>query len=74
MVGSVVTGYCKHVDLDTWLLRHDRGAGFLGDSVFGKNVFVAIGHDPAGTILRSDDGETWEQAASGSTALLSGAA
>jgi len=55
-------------------LRHDRGAGFLGDSVFGKNVFVAIGHDPAGTILRSDDGETWEQAASGSTALLSGAA
>lgn len=73
LIGSVSTGYCTRPNVDVWNLRHDEGSGAFGEVVFDGNLFVAVGHDPVGTIFKSSDGETWNSATSGSTALLSGA-
>jgi hypothetical protein len=74
-IGIAADGSCKSLDLETWHPRNNEGSGSFGDIAYGGGVFVAIGHDPAGTIWRSADGETWTNitSASISTALLSGA-
>lgn len=71
LCGSVI---CSGNPLDQWTLRHLETSGALGDSVYGNDRFVAVGHDPVGTILFSLDGASWYTAHSDSASLLSGLA
>jgi hypothetical protein len=70
--GSAFNGICSAGPLDDWTPRHSQGSGYFGDVAFGGGLFIAIGHDPVGTIYRSPDGATWSAMTSNSSALLSG--
>ena len=57
--GPAFNGACGTGPLDNWTQRHTEGSGYFGDVVYGGGIFIAIGHNPVGTIYRSADGVTW---------------
>ncbi|MGE5415672.1 MAG: stalk domain-containing protein [Acidobacteriota bacterium] len=51
--------------LDTWSVRSSGGSADLHGVAFGNNVFVAVAHN--GAVMRSTDGTTWFDVATGTT-------
>ena len=74
LIFSCASHICSGDSLDSWTLRNKESSGSLGDTAYGNNMFVAVGHSPGGTIMYSPLGVTWTTAQSGSTSLLSGLA